>query len=71
MTGVDFVGWLEGVTCTKPFTCADAAELHALVHQMLTPWPDTVVDVHTTRGDVVHVRVETVRGVIERDLPIV
>jgi hypothetical protein len=66
-----FLTWLETVQCTKPFTLADAAELHALIHNALTPWPDTVVDVYTTTGDVVHVRVETYRGVLLREIPIV
>jgi hypothetical protein len=64
----DFITWLESVTCTKPFTCTDARELFDLIHKSL---PDTVVDVYSHKGDVVCVRIETARGVIECELPVV
>lgn len=71
VSGPDFIGWLESIRCTSPFTIVDAKELHRIIHEVLTPWPDTVVDVYTTSGDVVHVRVETYRGVIKRDFDVV
>ena len=71
MNGADFVDWLASVSCTKPFTIADARELHALIHAHPALDKAAKVDVYTTRGDVVHVRVETSRGILERNLPIV
>lgn len=60
---------LKGITCTKPFTPLDARALHMLIHTSL---PESgAVDVYTTRGDVVYVRVETSSGAIERELPVV
>lgn len=67
----DPLAWLDTTRCTKPFTVDDARELHTMIHQALTPWPDTVVDVFTTRGDKVFVRVETVKGVVERTIDVV
>lgn len=70
MSGAEFVAWLEGITCTSPFTVLDARAFHMMIHTTLAQ-PGAKVDVYTTKGDVVHVRVETERGVILRDLPIV
>ncbi len=55
MTRADFARWLDTVTVTKPFTIADAAELHGMIKAML---PNAYVDVYWTRGDKVHVRVD-------------
>lgn len=60
--------WLDTVCATKPFTVADAKELHKLIKISA---PEALVDVYTTKGDVVHVRVETERGVLTRDLRLV
>jgi hypothetical protein len=66
----DVSKWLDGVTATKPFTPADAKELSMLIHAMKPG--GLIVDVYTTRGDVVHVRVEEVgNATIERELPVV
>ncbi len=46
--------WLNGVTCTRPFTCADARELYTMIKNAL---PNAFVEVYTTRGDKVHVRI--------------
>lgn len=59
--------FLDGLTCTRPFTIADATALHGLIHTVLA---GAVVDVYTTKGDAVHVRVETPRSVVTRDLQI-
>lgn len=64
----DFITWLESVTCTRPFTCADAAELKAMIKATVL---DGVVDVYTTKGDKVHVRIETPRGVLARDIDVI
>ncbi len=61
--------WLDTVTCTKPFTVPDAKELKALVDQFAGP--EALVDVYTTRGDKVHVRVQFRDTVIARDLDVV
>lgn len=68
MTGDAFIEWLGSVTCTKPFTLADAAELKAMIKAAVV---DGKVDVYTTKGDKVHVRIETPRGVLTRDLDVV
>lgn len=68
---VSALAFLDTITCTKPFTVADARELHAMIHAALTPWPDTVVDVYTTSGDIVYVRIDTFRGTIERRINVV
>lgn len=60
---------LKGVTCTKPFTPLDARALHMLIHTSLPG--SGAVDVYTTRGDLVYVRVETENGTIARELPVV
>lgn len=62
--------FLDGLTCTRPFTIADATALHGLIHTVLAgAVVACIVDVYTTNGDAVHVRVETPRGVVTRDLP--
>ena len=66
-----FIVWLETVQCTKPFTCADAKELHTIIHNSIPASVPAKVDVYTTKGDVVHVRVELDQRVVERELPIV
>lgn len=63
-----FLEWLDGVACTAPFTCADARELHAMIHAAV---PDGRVDVFTRDGDKVYVRIETPRGIIEREIDVV
>ena len=58
MTREELERWLAGITCTRPFTCADARELFDLIHGALGK---AVVDVYTTSGREVHVRVEVDR----------
>lgn len=56
MTGAEFATWIESVTCTKPFTVADAIELKAMIKALLGE--KVLVDVYTGRGDQVFVRVD-------------
>lgn len=63
------IAWLDTVTCTDPFTIADARELKAMVDQFAGP--EALVDVYTTKGDKVHVRVQFHDTVIVRDLDVV
>lgn len=65
MTRSEFRAWLNSVVVTHPFTLADARDLYTLVKSVV---PNAFVDVYTTKGDVVHVRVD---GELMRDLPIV
>lgn len=58
-----FIAWLDSVKITAPFTLDDARALFAMIKSAV---PNARVDVYTTKGDVVHVRVDDVR----RDLPI-
>ncbi len=52
-----FTAWLEGMTCTAPFTLADVAALYRLIKDMCGA--NAVVDVSISpRGDRVIVRVD-------------
>lgn len=51
-----FNAWLAGLACTRPFTVADATELKSMIKSMCGA--KALVDVYTTNGDKVHVRVD-------------
>jgi len=70
VTRESFLAWLNGITPTKPFTLGDAAELHAMIRTALGA--NVFVDVYTTKGDKVHVRVDAPNlGLIERSIDVV
>lgn len=69
MKGDEFIAWLESVTLTKPFTLSDALELRTMIkHALADAVSVEVVGIHAVR---VHVRIETPRGVLERDIDVV
>ncbi len=57
-----FNAWLAGLACTSPFTVADATELKTMIKAMCGD--KALVDVYTTRGDTVHVRVDDRKWVL-------
>ncbi len=57
MTREAFRRWLDGITPTKPFTVADATELHAMIRAALAEW-NVKIDVYTQRGQQVFIRVD-------------
>lgn len=56
-TIADCIAWLDSLTLTRPFTVADAVELHRYVKSL--PWSTPIkVDVHCPKGDVVFVSID-------------
>lgn len=65
VTRPELLKWLDTITCTRPFSIADAAELKAMINGAL---PGVKVDVYSPRGDVVHVQLD---GVTVRNISVV
>lgn len=65
---MSFFEWLNSVECTAPFTVHDCRALYAMIRPQVDK--DAKVDVYTTRGDEVIVRVETARGTLTRTIPV-
>lgn len=65
---MSFFDWLSSVDCTAPFTVDDCKALYDLIKPQVDK--DAKVDVYTTRGDEVVVRIETPKGIVQRAIPV-
>ena len=54
--------WMCGLVCTAPFTIADTVECYRMIKNMM---PGTLVEVYTTDGTRVFIRVDDRRWVLD------
>lgn len=68
-----FAAWLDSIQCTAPFTDKDAAALYGMIHDAFAGSARrAIVDVYTTSGDKVFIRVVTPNDVVlERTIDVV